>query len=268
MPCDMEGRADSTLGAPRVCAPSIDTDAGERPAGDPPAASADPAAILMRGLRVARILRDLRSAPVSLLPQERDQIARMMHRYQSVKAPELPDWACTLQEHDPAWSTRFAFEATRIRAALGDKVQDVLHVGSSAVPGLRSKPMLDLVVTTTGSTHSRADIEALSTLGYRCYGDSPWDSSAVWYWSPPEPPAVVVVHVCETGNPWPHMAVAFRDYLRAHPEDRLKYQRRKQTLAALPGITLFEYTLGKLAVLSEIMGRAVPGAQRIMPPKP
>lgn len=208
---------------------------------------------LQEALRISRTIREFESR----VHDDREPIARKVRRWQRLRAPRLPDWAQELRPHDPAWQERFAREADRLREALGPEiVQDVQHIGSSSIPHLKSKPVLDLVVAVREDPASPRLREAFASIGYEHFGNSPCDHEADWLWKTGEPDCLMVVHLCHAGNPWPTTAVNFRDYLRAHPEECELYESRKRELAAGEAGSLLEYSLGKLALFYEISARA------------
>ncbi|HWM90660.1 MAG TPA: GrpB family protein [Thermoanaerobaculia bacterium] len=205
---------------------------------------------LQEALRISRAIREFEGT----IRDDREPIARKVRRWQRLRAPHVPDWAQELRPHDPAWGERFAREAGRIREALGeDAVHDVQHIGSSAIPHLCSKPVLDMMVAARGELP--ALVEAFAPLGYEHYGNSPCDHEADWLWNTEGEDCLLVVHLCAPGNPWRGTAVNFRDYLCAHPEEADLYDRRKKELSAGDG-SLLEYSLGKLALFYELSGRA------------
>jgi GrpB-like predicted nucleotidyltransferase (UPF0157 family) len=205
---------------------------------------------LQEALRISRTIREFEAT----VHDDREPIARKVRRWQRLRTPQVPDWAQELRPHDPAWQERFDREAVRIREAIGS-VEDVQHIGSSSIPHLKSKPMLDLAVAVREDPASPGLIEAFASIGYEHYGNSPCDHEADWYWKTGTD-CMVVVHLCHAANPWRATAVNFRDYLRTRPEECELYERRKRELAAGEAGSLLEYSLGKLALFYEISARA------------
>lgn len=206
---------------------------------------------LQEALRISRTIREFEAR----VQDDREPIARKVRRWQRLRTPDVPEWAQELRPHDPAWEERFDREAGLLREALGFVVEDVQHIGSSAISHLRSKPMLDLAVAVREDPASPRLAEAFASAGYEHYGNSPCDHEADWYWKT-GPDCLIVVHLCHAENPWRSTAVNFRDYLRAHPEECELYERRKRELSAGEAGSLLEYSLGKLALFYEISARA------------
>ena len=208
---------------------------------------------LQEALRISRTIREFEAT----VHDGREPIARKVRRWQRLRTPRIPEWAQELRPHDPAWEERFAREAGLIREALGhEAVDDVQHIGSSAIPHLKSKPMLDLAVAVREDPAAPRLIEAFASLGYEHYGNSPCDHEADWLWKSSEGDCLIVVHLCHASNPWRSTAVNFRDYLRAHAGECELYEKRKRELAAGQAGSLLEYSLGKLALFYEISARA------------
>lgn len=161
--------------------------------------------------------------------------------------------------YDPRWPEMFAKEAARLRAALpADLVLGVEHFGSTAVPGLAAKPIIDILIAvrSLAEAQERA-IEPLEALDYVFWYDNP--KTDRMYFVKGMPPygtrRTHHVHLTETsGEMWGRLA--FRDHLRTHPEDALRYERLKRDLAAAHRDDRDAYTDAKAAFVAEIMQKA------------
>ena len=161
------------------------------------------------------------------------------------------DAAVTLHEYDPAWPARFEREAERIRGALGEAAWTIEHVGSTSVPGLAAKPIIDIVVAVTDSADEAAYGPALEGAGYRLTIREPdWHEHRMF-----EDPATHV-HVFTVGDAEVGRMVAFRDRLRRVDEDRERYAAAKRTLAARRWRHVQHYADAKSGVIEEILARA------------
>lgn len=157
---------------------------------------------------------------------------------------------------DPAWPQSYAQLATRINTALGDRVLGIEHVGSTAVPGLAAKPVIDIDLTVADSRDEAAYVPALEQHGFVLVVREPW-----WYehrcLRHHEPASNV--HVFSPSSPEPERHRIFRDWLRSHPEDRTRYEAAKTVAAeetrSVNGHTM-DYNGRKEAVVREIYGRA------------
>lgn len=170
--------------------------------------------------------------------------------FRRLRGIRLPDLKLSVREHDPEWATLFAAEKERLLPALGVEPDDVQHFGSTSIPPLPSKDMIDFYVAMDDPP-----VETFAALGYELYGNSPVDPQAVWFWKT-EGRCVYVAHVCERGRPWMSTVTRFRDYLRAHPGERQRYAEAKQRLAAEQGQDFLGYSVGKLSLIGEVNEKA------------
>ena len=158
-----------------------------------------------------------------------------------------------LVEYDPAWPGLYEREAARIRGALGGVVVGLAHVGSTSVPGLAAKPVVDVVLTVADSADEASYVPALEAAGYVLRIREPeWFEHRMFK----GPDTEVNLHVFTAGEPEVGRMVAFRDRLRASEADRVLYERVKRELAARDWTYLQQYADAKAGVVAEIMGRA------------
>ena len=158
-----------------------------------------------------------------------------------------------LEEYDDNWPARFEREAARVRAALGERVLDLEHVGSTAVPGLRAKPIVDIVLAVSDSSREPDYAPPLAAAGYRLAVREPeWRQHRMFK----GPEGDVNLHVFSAGCPEIERMRRFRDHLRADPADRELYGRTKSELAAKKWGNTQAYADAKTAVVAEILARA------------
>ena len=136
----------------------------------------------------------------------------------------------SIEPHDPAWPERFEEEAGRLRSALGDQVVRIDHVGSTSVPGLAAKPTIDIQVSVRSMNPRESYRGPLEGLGYR-WGIDPWSDEHEFFSRDDAGERAFHVHVCPSGSAWERRHLAFRDWLRDHPEDAAAYERLKRELA-------------------------------------
>ena len=158
-----------------------------------------------------------------------------------------------LADYEETWAELFASHAERIRGALGAVALGVEHVGSTAVPGLAAKPIIDIVVTVPDSSDESAFVAALEAAGYVLRIREP-ESFEHRMFNRPE--SDVHVHVLSAGCVEVDHMVNFRDHLRADSNDRALYERTKQELAARRWKYVQHYADAKSDVIAEIMTRA------------
>jgi GrpB-like predicted nucleotidyltransferase (UPF0157 family) len=159
----------------------------------------------------------------------------------------------TLSDPDPRWADQYAAEERTIRTALGDRTVGVEHAGSTSVPGLAAKPILDIVLLVADSADEATYVGDLEGAGYVLYLREPdWHEHRVLKGRNPE----VNLHVFTTGSSEVERMLLFRDRLRSHPEDRDRYQQAKRQLAARLWVHVQDYADAKSAIVEEIIARA------------
>ena len=155
-----------------------------------------------------------------------------------------------LVPYDPAWPRTFSEHADRIYQALGSVAVRVDHIGSTAVPGLAAKPVVDVDVSVPDVEDESAYLPLLAERGYvlrvRERGHRMVRT----------PVRDVHVHVCGAGSEWERRHLLFRDWLRANEGDRAAYAALKARLASRTWDDMNDYADAKGALVSEIMTRA------------
>lgn len=159
----------------------------------------------------------------------------------------------TVVGYDPSWPDRFAAWRQALRAALAAVAVRVEHVGSTAVPGLAAKPIVDVQVSVVDLADEPAYVPQLAAIGIQLRSRDGFHR----YFRPfPGRPRDVHVHVCRLGSAWEAEHLLFRDYLRAHPEACEEYARAKRSAAGRWADDGLAYTDAKTAVIRTILGRA------------
>jgi GrpB-like predicted nucleotidyltransferase (UPF0157 family) len=157
-----------------------------------------------------------------------------------------------IEDYDPAWADRFAAARALLSEALSGQIIAIEHVGSTSVPGLPAKPIIDIDLLIEDTADESLYLPALAGLGYRLILREPW-----WYGhrmlvSPAED---VHLHVWPAGAPEPVRHRLFRDWLRAHPADRDLYAATKRRLARDTVHRPGDYSLAKNDVIDDIYER-------------
>lgn len=159
----------------------------------------------------------------------------------------------TLAEYDPAWPQLYAQKAEVIRAALGERVLLLEHVGSTSVPGLAAKPRIDILLVVPDSADEPAYVPPLEAAGYVLRIREPdWYQHRCFK----GPDTDVNLHVFSPGCVEIERMVGFRDWLRAHPDDRALYERTKRELTRTQWKYVQNYADAKTAVVEEIIARS------------
>lgn len=158
--------------------------------------------------------------------------------------------------YDPAWPVRYEAESARIRVLLGEQVVLLEHVGSTSVPGLAAKPVVDMQLSVRSMVPRSEYVDPLVRLGYRWALD-PWTDEHEFFSRDEDGERAFQIHVCAAGGEWERRHLAFRDWLRSHPDDAAAYERLKRELADRHPRDIYGYIDGKAAYIREIEARAV-----------
>ncbi|WP_375498403.1 GrpB family protein [uncultured Nostoc sp.] len=161
-------------------------------------------------------------------------------------------------EYDPRWQILFAEEAAYIWQALGNNlVVEIEHIGSTAVPGMAAKPVVDIMVGVRSLVNAKSTIPALESLGYVYWRENP-DPGRMFFVKGMPPygkQRTHHVHIVEVNSEFWERRL-FCDYLRRHPEEAKRYETLKRDLAATFQSDREAYTNGKnnyiLAVMSKV----------------
>jgi GrpB-like predicted nucleotidyltransferase (UPF0157 family) len=167
------------------------------------------------------------------------------------KDPALGD-PVEVVEYDASWAELFERERGRLREALGPAAAAIEHVGSTAVPGLAAKPVLDILVGAAPFPLPDDRLVALAGLGYEYRGDNGVPGRQFFRTNP----RTRHLHVVEFGGEEWERLILFRDYCRVHPEVATEYEALKRTLATDYPRERERYTAGKAAFIQAVLRRA------------
>jgi GrpB-like predicted nucleotidyltransferase (UPF0157 family) len=157
----------------------------------------------------------------------------------------------TLVEHDPRWADRFAARAAELRRVLGDRARLIEHVGSTSVPGLAAKPIIDIVVGIDDPDDEPAYLPDLEAAGYDLRVREP-QHRCLRAGGPDEP---VNLHCYPPDHVETRKYLVLRERLRASAEDRERYERVKRELAQREWPDINYYAEAKGPVIREILAR-------------
>ncbi|BDP43028.1 hypothetical protein DAETH_29970 [Deinococcus aetherius] len=188
-----------------------------------------------------------------LLPDDEPLTAEQA---QAVWVGEMPTLTGRVEvaDSDPEWPRLYEREAARLRALLGERVLALKHVGSTAVPGLPAKPIIDLDLSLADSADETAYVPILEGAGYRLVIREPdWHEHRMFK----GPDTNINLHVWTLGSPEARRHLIFRDWLRTHGDDRQRYGELKRELAGRDFTYLHEYNNAKAPLIREIYARAL-----------
>ncbi|MBK1784711.1 GrpB family protein [Prauserella cavernicola] len=158
----------------------------------------------------------------------------------------------TLADHDPAWPARFEARASELRSILGERARLIEHIGSTSVPGLAAKPIIDIVVGIDDPDDEAAYLRDLEAAGYDPRVREP-GHRCLRAGEPDEP---VNLHCYPPDDVEVRRYLAFRDRLRANDADRELYEATKRKLAEREWADINYYAEAKRPVIFEILARA------------
>jgi len=158
--------------------------------------------------------------------------------------------------HDPAWRHEFQQEAERITAALGTNVVTVHHIGSTAIPAIYAKPVIDFLLVVQDLTALDEKQPMMEALGYVALGEFGIPGRRYFRRDNASGDRTHQVHAFETGSPQIKRHLAFRDYMLAHPDAAQAYSDLKRKLAAKYLNDSEAYMDGKDEFIQEIDRRA------------
>ena len=161
-------------------------------------------------------------------------------------------------EHNRDWKLFFTLEVERIYQVLNpDLIVRIEHFGSTAIPGLAAKPIIDILIGVNSLEVAKQQaVVPLESLGYAFWRDNP-DSKRMFLVKglPPDSPRTHHIHIVEPDSIlWERLI--FRDYLRKHPEEAQRYEQLKYNLARKYKCDREAYTAGKTKYIESVMQKA------------
>jgi len=173
-------------------------------------------------------------------------------RAATIGEPWRADGPIHLAEYDPEWPALYEREAARIQSILGDRVRLLEHAGSTSVPGLSAKPVIDIVLAVPDSADESAFVPPMEAAGYVLRIREPdWFEHRLFK----GPDTDINMHVFSEGSAEIDRMLGFRDRLRADEGDRELYARTKRRLAGQQWRHVQHYAQAKSDVVGQILGR-------------
>jgi GrpB-like predicted nucleotidyltransferase (UPF0157 family) len=158
--------------------------------------------------------------------------------------------------HDPQWQELFKFESKRITDALGKNVVAVHHIGSTAIPRIHAKPIIDLLVEVKDLVKVDDQSPSMEALGYEVMGEFGISGRRYFRKDNKEGIRTHHIHAFTVASEPVIRHLAFRDYMIAHPEDAQRYSELKQRLAREYPTNIDGYMDGKDGFIREIDKKA------------
>jgi GrpB-like predicted nucleotidyltransferase (UPF0157 family) len=186
---------------------------------------------------------------------DKDRLPLTEEQIRTYTVGEMKPLSCRIPivDYDPQWPVLFGREADRIRAALGSRALRIEHTGSTSVPGLVAKPIIDVLLVVTDSGDEDVYVPALEAAGYLLrVREANWYEHRMFN----RPDTEINLHVFSSGCPEIDRMLMFRDWLRADAADRDLYARTKLALAQKEWKYVQNYADAKTVVIEEIIARA------------
>ena len=162
-------------------------------------------------------------------------------------------------DYDPAWPARYESMRIRLADALGPTALRIDHVGSTAVPGLAAKPVIDIQLSVPDVADAAAFTDAIEAQGFASRMIEPGHH---YFRPPPGVPRDYQVHVCTVGSDWEWRHLLFRDFLRADADTRAGYDALKRDLATRFRHDRIGYNDAKGPFIEDALARAQEWATR------
>lgn len=153
--------------------------------------------------------------------------------------------------HDACWRDAFETEAKLVAVALGENVVAIHHIGSTAIPGIYAKPVIDLLVEVRDITEADGRSSSMESLGYEVMGEFGIAGRRYFRKDNREGIRTHQIHAFETGSAQIERHLAFRDYMIAHPVEARKYSELKRKLAEEHPQSIDGYMDGKDGFIKE-----------------
>ena len=180
-------------------------------------------------------------------------------RLREIIIGEVEPRAIVIADHDPAWPHRFRQEEAKIKLALAGTALAVEHVGSTSVPGLAAKPIVDVLLVVEDSADEASYLPAMEQAGYVLRVREPgWYEHRMFR----TPEKDVHVHVFSVGSEEIRRLILLRDHLRADEGDRELYAATKRQLAGRDWPSVQHYADAKTGVIEGILTRAAAPSSR------
>lgn len=178
-----------------------------------------------------------------------------------VNAPTPVVGRIPFADYDPSWPEAYLDERRRISDALGEQALRIEHIGSTAVPGLAAKPIIDILLVVTDVADEEAFVPFLELKGYVVRIREPADDPDSPFHAA-EPHLVfkgserdLNLHVWSAGSPEITKLIQMRDWLRSHPDDCRRYEQAKRRLIERTWDNVQQYADAKDDILAEIRAR-------------
>lgn len=166
----------------------------------------------------------------------------------------MADMAIEIMDHDPAWRARFAEQRDRLAELMAPWLAaPVEHIGSTSVPGLRAKPIVDILAPVSSLADRDAMVDVLSAHGWLYWPDDPEGAEQLWFLRPKPEARTHHLKVIEHDSPRARALLTFRDTLRTDPALAREYEDLKVRLARQYPNDREAYTAAKTHFVAQVL---------------
>ncbi len=166
----------------------------------------------------------------------------------------MPDQLVGIVEYDPGWPDKFAIQRGRVTAVLGPWLASpVEHIGSTSVPGLSAKPVIDMLAPVRSLQVAHDAVGVLEAAGWLFWPEDPCRHYRLWFLRPRPEARTHHLHVIECNHPHAQALLAFRDALRADPGLRRDYAQLKTHLSRQHGGNRDAYSNAKGGFVERVL---------------
>lgn len=171
---------------------------------------------------------------------------------------ECEEQAVTIIDYDPQWVVLYEEEKRRILEAVGDTIVEIEHIGSTAVPGLGAKPIIDMMVAVAHLGDAENCMRPLRSIGYEYVPENEASIPERRYFHKGHPPKEqhYHLHMVEGASDFWKKHLQFRDYLRSHPKVAREYYELKKMLVIKYRLDREAYTTGKTTFIESVITKA------------
>jgi GrpB-like predicted nucleotidyltransferase (UPF0157 family) len=166
----------------------------------------------------------------------------------------MADQLVQVADYDTTWPTSFAEQRTRVEATLGPWLAaPIEHIGSTAVPGLPAKPVIDMLAPVRSLVGAQESVAPLTEDGWFFWPDDPCRTYRLWFLRPRPEARTHHLHLIQHDDPHARALIAFRDALRADPNLRADYADLKKRVASEHGRNRNAYTNAKSGFVASVL---------------
>ncbi|MEI5909591.1 GrpB family protein [Bacillus spongiae] len=160
-----------------------------------------------------------------------------------------------VSSYNEKWSSMFTEEVEKLSLIFGNEIVDIHHIGSTSVPGLKAKPVIDIMPVVKDIDLVDKHYQEMQDIGYDPKGENGIPKRR--YFQKGGDNRSHHIHIYEVGSEEIKRHLAFRDYLRKHPDDKKSYGELKEKLAKQYPYDIESYINGKERLIKEIEGKAL-----------